>query len=144
MTINDSGRVHPTSKESSQRRPEHEAYDLDQLLQLGNLIQSSIERYVEGKRKMASCALGGDVPAPRAVFDAQRDLLAAAGKLTELVVEPGTRLQETAIQYMESRALHIVADKRVSDILAAHGNESGVHIDILAQETQMDGRKLGK
>lgn len=144
MTINDSERLAAASTVSPKGHPQADLdHDLDQLLELGNLIQSSIERYVEGKRKLARSPVG-DVPPPRVVFDAQRNLLAAAGKLTELVVEPGTRLQETAIQYMESRALHIVADKRVADILAVHGKESGVHIDTLAQETRMDSRKLGK
>lgn len=92
---------------------------------------------------MADCAPSApSAPPPRDVFEAQRNLLAAAGKLTELVVEPGTRLQELAIQYMESRALHIVADKRVADILADAGTEHGVHIDVLARMTRIEGRKL--
>lgn len=119
--------------------------NLEQLIQLGDLIHSSIRQYVDGKRKLETVTTAvGEAPLPHAVFSAQRNLIAAAGKLTELVVEPGTRLQETSIQYMESRALQILADARVPDALAASDHLGGTHIDVLASEIKIERRKLGQ
>lgn len=108
------------------------------LLQLGGLIQSSIAQYVT-QRHIAGKAEGTLLSRP--MFEAQRLLLSAAGSLTELVSDPSTRLLELSSQYFEARALHIVADKRIPDILDESG-EKGVDIETLTKRIGIESRKL--
>ncbi|KAI0103343.1 S-adenosyl-L-methionine-dependent methyltransferase [Nemania sp. FL0031] len=115
--------------------------DSRRLLLLGDLIQSSIANYVKLKHSPVE-KNESSLPA-KPLFDAQRTLLAAAGLLTELVSEPQNRLLEVSSQYFEARALHIVADKRVPDILAKSGNE-GVDIKTLASTVGIESRKLSR
>jgi|SRR5690242_895144 len=111
------------------------AQSLNELRQIGNLIQSSIETVT--KLNETSKA---NLPA-KPLFDAQRALLSAAGKLTELVSQPSTRLLEVSSQYFEARCLHIIADKRIPDILAKGGDE-GVHVKTIAESVGIEERKL--
>lgn len=114
-----------------------DAQSITQLRQIGNLVQSSIDTVVKLNETSK-----GDLPA-KPLFDAQRALLSAAGKLTELVSQPSTRILEVSSQYFEARCLHIVADKRVPDILAEAGND-GVHVDKIAKSVRVEARKLGE
>ncbi|KAI5919292.1 S-adenosyl-L-methionine-dependent methyltransferase [Camillea tinctor] len=107
------------------------------LLQLGALVQSSITKYLEYHEVKE-----GSLPA-KPGFDAQRTLLAAAGGLTELTSDPSSRLLEVAMQYYEARALHLVADLRVADILK-EGGESGVSLETLASKCGIEPRKFGR
>ncbi|TRX93219.1 hypothetical protein FHL15_005798 [Xylaria flabelliformis] len=109
------------------------------LLQLGGLIQTSIANYVNLKHSSVK-ENESSLPA-KPLFDAQRTLLAAAGLLTELVSQPQNRLLEVSSQYFEARALHIVADKRIPDIIAKNGDQ-GVDIKILASIVGIEYRKL--
>ncbi|GAP82680.1 putative o- protein [Rosellinia necatrix] len=111
------------------------------LLQLGGLIQTSIANYVNLKHSYAE-KNESTLPA-KPLFDAQRALLAASGLLTELVSEPQSRLLEVSSQYFEARALHIVVDKRIPDILAKKGN-AGVSIQDLASAVGIEARKLSR
>ncbi|KAI0437523.1 S-adenosyl-L-methionine-dependent methyltransferase [Xylaria telfairii] len=115
--------------------------DLRRLLQLGGLIQMSIANYVNLKH--LSVEKNESSLPPKPLFDAQRALLAAAGLLTELVSEPQNRLLEVSSQYFEARALHIVVDKRVPDILAK-GGDRGVDIKTLASAVGIEYRKLSR
>ncbi|KAI5865030.1 S-adenosyl-L-methionine-dependent methyltransferase [Durotheca rogersii] len=110
------------------------------LLQLGGLIQSSIAQYVA--QRHAPGKPEGTLPS-RPVFEAQRQLLSAAGSLVELVSDPSMRLVELSMQYFEARALHIVADKRVPDILDENG-EKGLDIETLASRVGIESRKLSR
>ncbi|KAI0512934.1 S-adenosyl-L-methionine-dependent methyltransferase [Xylaria bambusicola] len=114
---------------------------LHQLQQLGNLIQSSIADYVKLKQESVENA-ESKLP-EKSLFDAQRTLLAAAGLLTELVSQPQNRLLEVSSQYFEARALHIVADKRIPDILAQSG-DAGVAIISLSSAVGIEPRKLSR
>lgn len=126
----------------------------NQLLQLGELIQTTIGRLVQSRRGAATLPRSdlGDVngadPAAADLadweaFNAQRALLAAAGTLTELVSKPENRLLEVSSQYFEARALHIAADARIPDIIA-DGGGGGVAIDVLAAKVGIEPRKLCK
>ncbi|KAJ2985293.1 hypothetical protein NUW58_g5614 [Xylaria curta] len=111
------------------------------LLQLGGLIQTSIANYVNLKHSLEE-KNEPSLPA-RPLFDAQRALLAAAGLLTELVSEPQNRLLEVSSQYFEARALHIITDKRIPDVLAKSGDK-GVNIETLASTVGIEYRKLSR
>ncbi|KAI0196797.1 S-adenosyl-L-methionine-dependent methyltransferase [Xylaria flabelliformis] len=111
------------------------------LLQLGGLIQTSIANYVNLKHSSVK-ENESSLPA-KPLFDAQRTLLAAAGLLTELVSQPQNRLLEVSSQYFEARALHIIADKRIPDIIAKNGDQ-GVDIKILASIVGIEYRKLSR
>ncbi|KAF2836623.1 O-methyltransferase A [Patellaria atrata CBS 101060] len=90
-----------------------------------------------------SSQLGSEEFPTKEIFDVQRNLLAAAGKLTELVSSPSNRLLEVSSQYFEARALHVVVDKRVADILnAAHGGCMG--IETLATRVGIEPGKLSR
>lgn len=112
-----------------------DAQSITQLRQLGDLINSSIQTVVKLNE-----ASKGELPA-KPLFDAQRALLSAAGKLTELVSQPSTRVLEVSSQYFEARCLHIVADKHVPDILAKAG-DAGVHVTGIAKSVGIEPRKL--
>lgn len=114
---------------------------LQRLQQLGDLIQASIADYVKLKQSSVEDVEAGLPEKP--LFDAQRTLLAAAGLLTELVSQPSNRLLEVSSQYFEARALHIVADKRIPDILAQSG-DAGVAIISLSSAVGIESRKLCK
>ncbi|EOD45656.1 putative o- protein [Neofusicoccum parvum UCRNP2] len=114
-----------------------DAQSIAQLRQLGDLIHSSVETVVKLNE-----ASKGDLPA-KPLFDAQRALLSAAGKLTELVSQPSIRILEVSSQYFESRCLHIVADKRVPDILADAG-DAGVHVDRISKTVGVEPRKMSR
>jgi hypothetical protein len=105
------------------------------LIQLGALLQSALATLVTsgGQEK--------DALPPKALFDAQRTILAAVGVLTELVSTPSMRLIEVATQYFEARALHIAAEKRIPDMLAGF-DENGVAVSDLAEKVGCDSRKL--
>ncbi|KAI0465612.1 S-adenosyl-L-methionine-dependent methyltransferase [Xylaria cf. heliscus] len=111
------------------------------LLHLGGLIQMSIANYVSSKNSYVEKNESSLPSMP--LFNAQRTLLAAAGLLTELVSEPQNRLLEVSSQYFEARALHIVTDKRVPDILAK-GGDQGVDIKTLASVVGIEYRKLSR
>lgn len=112
-----------------------------ELRQLGNLIQSSINAIL-GLNGSVDKRVDTDATIPdKRLFDAQRTLLSAAGKLTELVSQPSGRLLEVSSQYYEARCLHIAADKRIPDLLAA-SPDTGVHIDTLSAAVGIESRKL--
>lgn len=115
------------------------------LLQLGALTQSSILSFLETSLAQSppekSPSSSTTLP-PKPLFDAQRNILAATGSLTEAVIDPSARLLEVSSQFFEARALHIVADLRVADILDESG-EDGVTMEELATRTGVETRKLG-
>lgn len=98
-------------------KPTVNTQSLTQLHLIGGLIQSSIDTSVRLNE-----ASKNDLPA-KPLFDAQRALLSAAGKLTGLVSQPSARILEVSSQYFEARRLHTIAEKRVPDILVKAGND---------------------
>lgn len=107
----------------------------EKLIQLRELLNSALSTLI------ASSGDEKDPLLPKALFDAQRTVLSAAGMLTELVSTPSNRLLEVSTQYFESRALHIVAEKRIPDMLAGH-DEKGVSVKKLAEKAGCDALKL--
>ena len=76
------------------------------------------------------------------LFNAQRTIAAAVGKLTELASEPSVRILEVATQFQESRALYIAVERRIPDILAPHDEEDGLSITEISQKAGIEHRKL--
>ncbi|OTA52207.1 S-adenosyl-L-methionine-dependent methyltransferase [Hypoxylon sp. EC38] len=111
------------------------------LLELGGLIQKSIASYV-CSRHTSNGPKEGTLPS-KPLFEAQRNLLAAAGMLTELVSEPQARLLEVSTQYFEARCLHIITDKRIPDLLSKKG-KVGLHIQELASVVEIEPKKLSR
>lgn len=105
------------------------------LIQLGALVQSALATLI------TSSGDGSDSLPPKALFDAQRTILSAAGMLTELGSTPSNRLLEVSTQYFEARALHIAAEKRIPNMLAGF-DESGVSVEKLAQQVGCNAAKL--
>nr|POF15333.1 o-methyltransferase tpca [Quercus suber] len=141
--------------------------DIVQLLQLSKLISSSINDVIEAWATESSVASdsgvtnghlngttsdGADhVPASVPVdtelpswqlFNAQRVLLGAVGKLTELVSEPSSRLLEVSSQYNESRSLFIAAERKIPDLLAA--SPSGLSVAEISQKVGIEAGKLSR
>ena len=105
------------------------------LIQLGVLVQSALATLI------TSTENGSDSLPPKALFEAQRTILSAAGKLTESASTPSNRLLEVSTQYFEARALHIAAEKRIPNMLVGF-DESGVPVEDLAQQVGCDAAKL--
>jgi hypothetical protein len=104
------------------------------LQQLGALIQSALSTLITTNEKST------DALPSKLLFDAQRTILSAAGMLTELASDPSSRLLEVSTQYFEARALHIAAENRIPDLLAA--SDEGVTVDELAKSIGCDAAKL--
>ncbi|KAL6234377.1 S-adenosyl-L-methionine-dependent methyltransferase [Aspergillus navahoensis] len=77
----------------------------------------------------------------KAAYEAHKTILGAIGKIQELVASPPIRLIETSCQFYESRALHIAAEHRVADLVAAAG-EQGLAIGELAKKANVDADML--
>jgi hypothetical protein len=104
-------------------------------IQLGVLVQSALATLITSNQDDTE-----SLP-PKALFDAQRMILSAAGMLTELGSTPSNRLLEVSTQYFEARALHIAAEKRIPDLLAGF-DDSGVAVEKLAEQIGCDAAKL--
>ncbi|KAF2637243.1 O-methyltransferase A [Massarina eburnea CBS 473.64] len=107
------------------------------LIQLGALVQSALATLVTSSEN------GNESLPPKAVFDAQRTILSAAGMLTEIGSTSSNRLLEVSTQYSEARALHIAAEKRIPNLLAGF-DEEGVSIEELALKVGCDAAKLSR
>ncbi|XP_014558343.1 hypothetical protein COCVIDRAFT_94784 [Bipolaris victoriae FI3] len=107
------------------------------LMQLEALLHSALATLGESSGNYK------DSLPPRALFDAQRTILAAVGMITELVSTPSMRLLEVSMQYFEARALHIAAEKRIPDMLAGC-DENGIAVKELAEQAGCDALKLSR
>jgi hypothetical protein len=118
--------------------------DCYKLLQVVQLIEKTAHALIGEWAKESEFSGDADkpnLPSPEH-FEAQRSLLSAAGLLTELVSDPASRLLEVSSQFNESRALHIVSDLRVPNILAKHDN--GLAVGELSNAVGIESRKLGR
>ena len=126
--------------------------DVAQLIQTTELLSKAVQVIVSEWSKEveplggAQSTAGG--PGERQIlpshelYDAQRTILAATGKLTELVSEPSVRVLEVATQFQESRALYIAAERRIPDILVAKDNTGGTPIAEISEKAKIESRKL--
>ncbi|KAF4213605.1 hypothetical protein CNMCM5878_010291 [Aspergillus fumigatiaffinis] len=122
--------------------------DAAQLLQTADIISNTVQTIIaewsaEVKASKGSRKQNAPTLPSRELFDAQRIILAAVGKLTELVSDPSARILEVATQFQESRSLYIAAERRIPDLLAA-GDEGGVHVDQISQKARIEPRKLSR
>ncbi|EAW24695.1 O-methyltransferase tpcA [Aspergillus fischeri NRRL 181] len=122
--------------------------DAAQLLQTADIISNTVQTIIaewsaEVKASKGSRKQNAPMLPSRELFDAQRIILAAVGKLTELVSDPSARILEVATQFQESRSLYIAAERRIPDLLAA-GDEGGVHVDRISQKARIEPRKLAR
>ncbi|KAK1143900.1 hypothetical protein N8T08_006015 [Aspergillus melleus] len=122
-----------TSKDGCQ------ALNVEQLVDVGLLIQSSIQAIVDVSKERS---LASNTTPPWDFYEAQRTIISATGALLELVSDPSMRLMEYSGQYWESRALAIAVAKRVPDLLAAA--DEGVPLGEIATKTGVETGKLGR
>lgn len=116
--------------------------DAVQLIQTADLITKAAQTVISEWSKEAEALHSQDLAngtsgnghnsslQSHALYDAQRIILAATGKLTELVSDPSIRI------------LYIAAERRVADILAAAGDEKGKHVSEISKEAKIESRKL--
>lgn len=121
------------------------AAEADKLLALSELLrEAAIVVKDEWAKEDFSGPATGDTACllpSRRLWEAQKTIESISGALVELVTEPSQRIQQLLSLFFESRALFIVAERRVPDILAAAGDE-GMHITLLATQTGIEARKL--
>ncbi|KAI1760579.1 S-adenosyl-L-methionine-dependent methyltransferase [Hypoxylon sp. FL1150] len=77
------------------------------------------------------------------LWEAEKTIEAISGSLVEMVSEPYQRVQQILTQFMESRALFIAAERDIPDLLAEAGDE-GLAIDVLAEKTHIESKKLAR
>ena len=126
--------------------------DVAQLLQTTELLSRAVQAIVtEWSKEVEPLGeqAGGHVRErsilpSHELYDAQRTILAATGKLTELVSEPSVRILEVATQFQESRALYIAAERRIPDILEAKAKTGGTPIAEISEKAKIESRKLCK
>ncbi|KAI4098278.1 MAG: hypothetical protein LQ339_006537 [Xanthoria mediterranea] len=84
------------------------------------------------------------LPSPR-LWEATRTIESISGALVELVCETDQRVQQVLLQFFESRALFIAAERQIPDLLAqAAGPAPGVDIDAIAAKTGIHAGKLSR
>jgi hypothetical protein len=128
--------------------------DAAQLLQTSDLLSKAVQVIIsEWAKESEQLASSGSADPPNSavhilpsheLYDAQRTILAATGKLTELVQEPSVRILEVATQFQESRALYIAAERRVPDILVAKDKTGGTPVSEISKKAKIESRKLCK
>lgn len=126
--------------------------DAAQLLQTVDLLSKAVNVIVLEWAKESELLEGAAAAGPptsaaqilpsHELYDAQRTILAATGKLTELVQEPSVRILEVATQFQESRALYIAAERRVPDLLVAKDKAGGTPLSEISNEAKIESRKL--
>ncbi|KAJ5299064.1 hypothetical protein N7476_010621 [Penicillium atrosanguineum] len=125
--------------------------DAHHLLQLADVTRDSIHRIIAEWAKLPESSGNSQTSVDeseaslpsRELFEAQRTLIGATGKLVELVSSPASRLLEVSSQYNEARCLHIAAVLRIPDILAESGDK-GVSMKHIAEKVGIETRKLGR
>lgn len=118
------------------------------LRQTIQLLSSASETLITQWEKTATTETQ---PTPRAGFqlpshaeyEAEKTVKAALGTIEALACSAEIRLLEVSLCYVESRALHIVLNHHVPEILARQGHD-GVHIDELGKATGLEKHKLSK
>jgi hypothetical protein len=118
--------------------------DIVTLLQVVELIQDSAKQLINEWSKPSisgekTTNLSDALPS-QGVYEAQRRLISATGKITELVADPSSRLIEFSTQYFETRALHIAAELRIADHLSASSN--GLGVKALSEKVGIEEKKL--
>lgn len=111
-----------------------------QLLQLSSLISETTSSLVSA---LSSCPTPSSPLPSTELYTLQQTLISATAMLSSLVADPSVRVIEIAAQFLEARALHVVVEKRVPDILAKAG-DGGVKIEELGKVVGIDTRKLGE
>ncbi|MCJ1432684.1 hypothetical protein MMC27_002041 [Xylographa pallens] len=126
-----------------QRQPKT-LQDAFQLLQTAELVSATAKTIIEewSKESAGTEELFSVLPS-RQLYEAQRILLAATGKLTELVAEPSSHLLEVSSSYYEARALHIAAEKRIADIIAGAGG-AGLSVKDIGHAVGIEHLKLSR
>jgi hypothetical protein len=135
------------------RRPKslNDAVELIESIELiSKAAQTILSEWAKESEALANPTNDTQSDGPRQIlpshelYDAQRTILGATGKLTELVSEPSTRILEVATQFQESRALYIAAERRIPDILAAKDTTGGTPISEISKEAKIESRKLSR
>ncbi|CUS10370.1 unnamed protein product [Tuber aestivum] len=120
--------------------------DAEQLLALSDIISKNarivINEWAKNPIDIPDTKDGVSLPSHE-LYQARREILAAAGMLTEVIDEPQHRLLEVSSQYFESRALHIAAEHRIPDILKSHDKE-GVSVQDLSAKIGIESKKLSR
>lgn len=111
--------------------------DIDRLVEVGNLIQKSIQVVVDQHDK-GSESTEGRIPL-WPMYEAQRNIISGTGVLLELISDPSLRLMEYSGQYWESRALAIAVAKHIPDLLS----NGPLPLDQLSKTTRIESGKLG-
>ncbi|KAJ5769698.1 hypothetical protein N7520_004257 [Penicillium odoratum] len=127
--------------------------DAVQLIQTADIISKTVQTVVSewAKEAEASNSLSESSDSSTVtqalpsyeLFNAQRTIAAALGKLAELVPEPSVRILEVATQFQESRALYIAAERRIPDILAPH-DQQGLSVTEISEKVKIEHRKLSR
>ena len=120
---------------------------IKQLRELGATIQSSINAYIAGIENSPSSERLGPTNThaalSHATLAAQRQLVAAAGRLSSLVIPPQEQLVLLSAQHLEARALHIAIAADVAGIIERYGS-GGCPVGVIAKESRLEKDKLGE
>lgn len=113
------------------------------LLALVDLINSSAKTILQEWEKEDSQSSTEDSILPSLeLYNAQRTVVATCGAFSELLQNPENFICEVAMGFFQSRALHIAAEHRVADVLAAVG-QGGMLVEDLGAKIGLDPHKLG-
>lgn len=105
-------------------------------------LASEWESSLDTEHRQSNSAVENSNPIQSHVeYDAVKVALAALGSLESLIMNPYNRLVNLSMSYLLSRALHIVVEHNVADLLAQAGND-GVQSCNLARTVGIEEGKL--
>lgn len=130
--------------------PKQQLPDPATLLQLSNLISTTTTSLIAAQstsliaaQSNSSSSSPNSTPIPSTeIYNLQQTLISATAMLSSLISDPRVRLIEIGAQFLEACALHIVAEKRIPNILAKEG-EKGARIEELSEKVGIEALKLG-
>ncbi|KAF4225477.1 hypothetical protein CNMCM8980_008650 [Aspergillus fumigatiaffinis] len=112
------------------------------LLELCNLI-SRTARVIIDQWAAGTPAKSTNIALPALSNNTQKTLPSTSDLLTELVSDLSSCLLEVSSQYNKARALHIVAELCVPDVITRKESQQ-VTVDELSEATRIEKWKLGK
>lgn len=111
------------------------------LLQLSSLISETTKSLASVLSASTGSSSETTLPSTE-LYTLQQTLISATAMLSGLVADPSVRVIEIAAQFLEARALHVVVEKRIPDILAKAG-DGGMKVGELGKAAGIDAWKLG-
>ncbi|THH22375.1 hypothetical protein EUX98_g8213 [Antrodiella citrinella] len=107
------------------------------------LLTEASEKVIKAWEAEETSPSDGLVPSQE-LYDGRRIIMGSVGVFLKLVADPRVRLMVITHEFYEARALQIVAEARIPDLLAEGDPKVGVPIEVLSKKAGVKGQKLAR